>query len=370
MINLRYHIVSITAVFLALGIGITMGSTFLGKAAVDRIDTNVRQAQEDVRNTRADNSDLRKQVSLDRNRNEKLIDGAIPRLFADTLTEVPIVVIAEDGVDQGSLDKLRLALTASGARFDGTLVATDKLGLDGDSVGDLATAIDSTTTEVATLRRQALNRLSAELLAAAEPPVPVPDPAPDTTTTAPPDTGTTVVPGPGGSAPETQGGEVPSTTTPSTTTTIEPLRREPSELIGALIDAGFLDYEPALGGAARPDLLTARGYRYVIVTGSSSNLTPDQFLTPFLAAMTAPGSAPVVVASAAVGTDAEKNRGSALAPLIKDKTVGDRLSTVDNLEALNGVLAVVWSVQDLERNRYGHYGFGDDANTQLPAARG
>ena len=36
MINLRYHIVSITAVFLALGIGLTLGSTFLDRVTVDR----------------------------------------------------------------------------------------------------------------------------------------------------------------------------------------------------------------------------------------------------------------------------------------------------------------------------------------------
>ena len=31
MINLRYHIVSITAVFLALGIGTALGGTFLDR---------------------------------------------------------------------------------------------------------------------------------------------------------------------------------------------------------------------------------------------------------------------------------------------------------------------------------------------------
>ena len=45
MINLRYHIVSITAVFLALGIGITLGSTFIGRETLDQIRNNVDNAR-------------------------------------------------------------------------------------------------------------------------------------------------------------------------------------------------------------------------------------------------------------------------------------------------------------------------------------
>ena len=45
MINLRYHIVSITAVFLALGIGVVMGTSFLGKATVDQLKTQISRAE-------------------------------------------------------------------------------------------------------------------------------------------------------------------------------------------------------------------------------------------------------------------------------------------------------------------------------------
>ena len=44
MINLRYHIVSITAVFLALAIGVVMGTSFLSRATVDLLnDEDTRQ---------------------------------------------------------------------------------------------------------------------------------------------------------------------------------------------------------------------------------------------------------------------------------------------------------------------------------------
>ena len=44
MINFRFHIVSLTAVFLALGIGLMLGTTFLDTATVD----SLRERQEEL----------------------------------------------------------------------------------------------------------------------------------------------------------------------------------------------------------------------------------------------------------------------------------------------------------------------------------
>ena len=37
MINLRYHVVSLVAVFLALGVGVLMGSTVIDRVTVDQL---------------------------------------------------------------------------------------------------------------------------------------------------------------------------------------------------------------------------------------------------------------------------------------------------------------------------------------------
>ena len=42
MIKLRTHIISLTAVFLALGIGLMLGSTFLDRTFVDALDAQVK----------------------------------------------------------------------------------------------------------------------------------------------------------------------------------------------------------------------------------------------------------------------------------------------------------------------------------------
>ena len=100
MINRRYHIVSITAVFLALGIGITMGSTFLGRGALERIDQNVKNAQEQVRRTNKENADLKREAELEADRAEGFMSEGTQRMFEGDLEEVPTLVLAAPGIDQ------------------------------------------------------------------------------------------------------------------------------------------------------------------------------------------------------------------------------------------------------------------------------
>lgn len=391
MINLRYHIVSITAVFLALGIGITMGSTFLGKATLDRIDNNVKDARERVREVNEENSELRRQVNLSRSRSADLTEAALGRMFTDMLTDVPVVLVAAEGVDRDSLRDLQVALTASGASFDGTLTATDKFALTGGDAEDLAEILGGSADEVGQLRRAVTDELADELLAAAEPPVldegegggegegegdgTATTTLPEGATTVPTETlpADTTVP-PSDPAATTVPGAPPAseTTLPTTTTTVaEPIL--PPALVSTLVSSGFLDYEPALGGAAIDQLLVQQGYRYVVVTGPTADLTDPDFVQPLVKALAADGPAPVVVASAAVADDPqamEEVRSSSLTPLISDELISNRITTVDDLEEFSGIAAVVLSVQDLAQGRHGHYGVGDDADTQLPTSRG
>ena len=57
---------------------------------------------------------------------------------------------------------------------------------------------------------------------------------------------------------ELAGEEPPLSTLPET---------EPDSLVGGLVDADFLTYEPAGPRPMRRALLTGQGYRYVVVTG-------------------------------------------------------------------------------------------------------
>lgn len=358
MINLRYHIVSITAVFLALGIGIAMGGAFLNDLTLEQIDKNVRSAREEARRVADENDQLRQALERSESRSSDFTDEGVERLFDGRLPDLPVLVIASAGVDSDSLDRMRTALASAGPGFEGTLVATERLRLDDDGAAeDLAELLDAASTDPEQLQRLVASRLAGVLTSASEP-APEDD-GPGTTTTAstsPPATqpdGTPVV-------------TEPATTGPGTTTTTLPERDVTPELVTGLIERGFLDYERAPGGPEADAILRAFGYRYVVVTGPEPDLPDEDLVLPLLRAMTADAPAPVVVASAATGDDPEAVRLAAIGPIRDDDQIAGRVSTVDDMETLSGIAAVILGLEDLGRDVRGHYGVAEGARSQLP----
>ena len=62
MINFRFHLVSLVAVFLALALGVVMGSTVIDRAIVDRLSSQIDSVKKRADAERADNRALRDQV--------------------------------------------------------------------------------------------------------------------------------------------------------------------------------------------------------------------------------------------------------------------------------------------------------------------
>ncbi|MBV8234224.1 MAG: copper transporter, partial [Acidimicrobiia bacterium] len=55
MLNLRYHVVSLVAVFLAIGIGVIMGVTVIKSGIVDQLQKRLDSVEASDRQTRKDN---------------------------------------------------------------------------------------------------------------------------------------------------------------------------------------------------------------------------------------------------------------------------------------------------------------------------
>ncbi len=98
MINIRYHIVSITAVFLALGIGTALGSTFLDRYTVSLLDRNIRNAEERIRETKGENQRLTSELADARARDAALIQSGGQDIVSPRLADVPVIVVLENGV--------------------------------------------------------------------------------------------------------------------------------------------------------------------------------------------------------------------------------------------------------------------------------
>ena len=60
MINFRFHLVSLIAVFLALGLGILVGSTVVDQVIVDRLDSEISSVSHESNQLKSENSQLQR----------------------------------------------------------------------------------------------------------------------------------------------------------------------------------------------------------------------------------------------------------------------------------------------------------------------
>lgn len=311
MINLRYHIVSLVAVFLALGMGIVMGSTVIDRVTVDALNNKLDAVQRSVGSIRDENSRLGTQVR----QGQQFADTTRDTLLRGHLRNVPVMVVAVAGIDRKPVDDLRQALVSSQATVEGTIWFTSKMRLANDNdVRALATALDLAVGPPDVVRRLALAKVAA-----------VRD---------------------------------------SASTDSGPL--------AALAASGFLTYEapaPATSTSSSTSLPTTlaglplANTRYIVVSGAGAEVGDDLVAVPLTQAF-AQASGRVVAAEA--GTDTTGGR-AVFVGLLRGDVVSPRLSTVDNLESAMGQTAAVLALEDLGVPRFGNYGVGQGAQRVLPA---
>lgn len=335
MVNLRYHIVSLTAVFLALGIGLTLGSVFLERVTVETLEAQLSTLDQNLRQARDQNHDLSRQVEVLTAREDALSDALDDGVLEGHLAEVPVLVLATEGTAPELVARTAAVLGSAGAEVAGTWWLTARFSLEGEAdVAALADALGLTTTQAERARRSAVVRLSEVLLDAAEPAEP--------------------------EAP----GDVPLA--------------EPA-LAGALRAAGFLDYTPPVGADGDVVELRPRGVRYVLVADPDGAEPAVAFAEALVEEMARPAPVPLVVAQGpgadvqVGGQDEGEARTSVVGPLRRDEVLSVHLSTVDALDLPSGLLATVLALADLADPAapvVGHYGVTESAMRLLPAGRG
>ena len=306
MINLRYHVVSLVAVFLALGVGVVMGSTVIDRVTVDALEAQVGRVENSVKATQAENRRLDDQLKTVRD----FADQARDQIAEGHLEGVPVLVVAVAGVDRKPVDGLRQALASSEAERAGTIWFTAKMRLQNeDDTRALATALNVVSSEPDVVRRQALVQVAAALEGSSDQ-----NPLPN------------------------------------------------------LLAGGFVAYEGPLEQPTSPTSALASlppgGVRVVLVSGAGANVGDDQVAVPLAQAL---GLSSGRVVAAEAGQDSPGGRGVFVGPLRKDDVVGARVSTVDNLESPMGQAAAVLALEDLGVPRTGHYGVGPGAQRLLPA---
>lgn len=360
MISFRFHVVSITAVFLAIAIGVVVGSTFVDRAIVDNLEERIDTVSGNLDERRAEIARLEGELG----RLEDYVGGVEGFAVSGQLAEQPLLVVAVRGVDETPVRELTRLARLAGAVAPGVLWVEPRWALDEDeATAELAELADRPAGDADDARAAAWEAAVAELVAPEAAPVDE-VPAGDE---------------PAGEEPagEEAGEEEPGAGDP----TIGPTDPEPTEppppeddpevrVLTQLLESGFLSFERDSEGELGLESVAAASPAVVLVTGPGGDEEVVGLVTPLVEGLLAAGLPTVVAEVYEDGVDAETGeapaRGdTALAAVPEDALTA--VSVVDHLDLPTGRVAAVLAVADLRRDVAGHYGFGDGASGPVPA---
>ncbi|HEV2754877.1 MAG TPA: copper transporter [Actinomycetota bacterium] len=160
MVDFRYHIVSIVAVFLALGIGLLMGSGVLGDPLLDNIRERARDVQDFNNRLKSDVGDLEDELTVAR----RFTEAVEPMLVEDRLTGQDVVLV-DFAASELPLDTLVETLEdRAGATVAAIVSVTDDIALAAEEdVEELRTLTGSPAAEPDELRVEAARQLGERL---------------------------------------------------------------------------------------------------------------------------------------------------------------------------------------------------------------
>jgi hypothetical protein len=308
MINFRFHIVSIIAVFLALGLGVLMGSAVVNSAIVDRLDREIDQVREESNRLRAANREAND--ALDQS--TQYASDSATYSVEGRLTGVPVAVVVERGVDEGAVDETVALLRAAGADVPAVFWLEERWALESEEDADALRAATDLLGGDDSVRARALVQLAGRLT----------DPA------------------------------------------SVPVDSEAGDLVDRLAEAGFLGIE---GDDVDLSNFPVAPARAVVVTGTDTRLAGTDMATQTTRAFF-DVAAPTVATEVFAAGDTEDAlaRGNALAAIRADEDLSSSVSTVDDLDLVPGRVATVLALQDLAGGIVGHYGYGEGGTSALP----
>ena len=113
MIDFRYHLVSIVAVFLALAIGIVIGASALKPDVVKFFDNASTREQRTISTQQANIRNLENQLAS----NQAFAQAAAPRLLSGLLAGQQVALVTAPGADATTVNGVTAALKLAGAEI-------------------------------------------------------------------------------------------------------------------------------------------------------------------------------------------------------------------------------------------------------------
>ncbi len=322
MIDFRYHLVSIVAVFLALAIGIVLGSTELQGPTYNFLSHTTAKLQNQLDQASSQRDAAQQQVSED----ELYAQAVEPAVLRDLLTGQRLLIVTEPGAQSSVVGGIMTAASDAGAKVTGQINLASKFF---DTSGTTQDSLNTTTQAVAqtanitldtsaTYQQQAAQLIASEIL----------------TTSA-------VSTSAGSPGSQSAGGDQAVNA---------------GTMLQAYAESQFLS---TTGQPATPATLA------IVVTpqnapsdGTADQL--DQVLIPLVQELAAKSSATVVV-----GSSSGSGAGSPIA-VLRSNNVSNQVSTVDDADLVSGqTVAIQALAARLTTGKVGSYGFTANGATAI-----
>lgn len=129
MISFRFHLVSLVAVFLALGLGVLTGTTVLNRGIVAQLEERTDQLAETSGRLRQEVRDLQTESDRWSRFGEQVMEYVVDGRLAGT----EAVLITQEGTDTAGIDRVRRGLDAAGAELQAVLSIDDRMALQNES---------------------------------------------------------------------------------------------------------------------------------------------------------------------------------------------------------------------------------------------
>ena len=154
MFDFRYHIVSLVAVFLALGIGVVLGSMSAERGVVtDQERALIATMEKDFDNLRAENKQLNTIISAD----ATFRAGVVPLVVDGQLAGKNVAVMVTGAVDSTTIKTLKTVIAQAGGTETSVTTFEGDLGLGEKAVKEkVAGIVGASAGNTATLRSKAI----------------------------------------------------------------------------------------------------------------------------------------------------------------------------------------------------------------------
>lgn len=309
MISLRQHALSLAAVFLALAVGVVLGSGFLSDTLLSSLRDEKRDLHTQINGLNDQKNVLNEKLSAANNFDTQLVG----RIVHDALAGKSVVVFRTPDAKDDDVAAVSKFIGQAGGAVTGTVSLTSEF-VEANSAEKLQTVVNSSilpagqqlSTKLVDQGSQAGDLMGIALLINANPAIPPVD---------------------------------------------EPQR---DTVLAALRDTGFINYQPS-------DHLGAANAALVVTGGALPQDAGNQGVSVarFAAALAPHGSGTLLA-----GRDGSATGGAAVAVTRADAGMNSAVSTVDDVDTAPGRITAVLGLHDLMNGGHaGQYGTGHGATS-------